>query len=159
MFFVVPFFLFHLCAGVYTPHIHTWVKFLQFAIFSLSPCISEYLKKHLSRPSCCLSECLMYTDISILKETQWLHMYLQSPKTYRNSYFFFQNESESEGWIGGGIHLEPVEPLRYISRTRRTSQVFIQNPQNLSGIHLEQEEPLRYSSRTSRTSQEYIQNP
>ncbi|XP_023335574.1 uncharacterized protein LOC111706873 [Eurytemora carolleeae] len=23
-----------------------------------------------------------------------------------------QNESESEGWIGGGIHLEPVEPLR-----------------------------------------------
>jgi len=56
-----------------------------------------------------------------------------------------KNESESEGWIGGGIHLEPVEPLRYTSKTlslslwtRRSSLV------NISKLH-----------KTSRTSSSY----
>ena len=48
MFLVAPFIFFHLCKRVYTPHIHPWLKFLLFALFFLSPCISEYCKKCLS---------------------------------------------------------------------------------------------------------------
>ena len=42
MLLVVLLFLFHLCAGVFTRDVHPWLKFLWFAIFSLSPSLSAF---------------------------------------------------------------------------------------------------------------------
>ena len=42
MLLVVLLFIFHLCAGVYTGDIHPWLKFLWFAIFSLSLSLSTF---------------------------------------------------------------------------------------------------------------------
>ena len=57
MFLVVPLISFPFgFRGVYNRGYTPQLKFLQFAIFSLSPCISQHFKKRQARASCCCSE-------------------------------------------------------------------------------------------------------